>query len=47
MVKGAPLQVDLSGNFMFNEKFVQLLIGVSRAVTYCLTHAGMILKLPD
>jgi hypothetical protein len=22
MVKGAPLQVDLSGNFMFNEKFV-------------------------
>jgi hypothetical protein len=28
MVKGAPLQVDLSGNFMFNEKFVLgLLIG--------------------
>ena len=22
MVQGAPLQVDLSGNFMFNEKFV-------------------------
>jgi hypothetical protein len=22
MVKGAPLQVDVSGNFMFNEKFV-------------------------
>jgi hypothetical protein len=22
MVKGAPPQVDLSGNFMFNEKFV-------------------------
>jgi hypothetical protein len=27
MVKGAPLQVDVSGNFMFNDKFVlELLI---------------------
>jgi hypothetical protein len=28
MVKGAPLQVDLSGNFMFNENSsLELLIG--------------------
>jgi hypothetical protein len=34
MVKGAPLQVDLSGNFMFNEKFVlELLIVECAAVT--------------
>jgi hypothetical protein len=28
MVKGAPLQVDLSGNFMFNEKSLGCLGGV-------------------
>jgi hypothetical protein len=26
MVKGAPLQVDVSGNFMFNDKFVLRLL---------------------
>jgi hypothetical protein len=51
MVKGAPLQVDVSGNFMFNDKFLELPIdGVLRLLqwldfkfqTRCISDMDMI-----
>jgi hypothetical protein len=37
MVKGAPLQVDVSGNFMFNEKFV---VGIAYRWSAAVTMVG-------